>query len=163
MTNKSLARGTCDPRALCGISRSFPLLSPSQRQIAHALLTRPPLTRPRRASSVRLECVMHAASVHPEPGSNSRKICIYTRLPLGASALRFSPRTNLFSELLKSSFTLLSSVPFRNSRDFFHTNVLCTFSIVVQFLRTVRAPFFSGASVVYHSAPPLSTLFLKFF
>ena len=26
--------------------------------------------------SVRLECVMHAASVHPEPGSNSRMFCI---------------------------------------------------------------------------------------
>ena len=28
--------------------------------------------------TVRLECVMHAASVHPEPGSNSRTNCIYT-------------------------------------------------------------------------------------
>ena len=36
-----------------------------------------------RASSslilVRLECVMHAASVHPEPGSNSRNHCIKTQ------------------------------------------------------------------------------------
>ena len=50
-----------------------------QRQVAHALLTRPPLSylnasrRINSNSSVRLECVMHAASVHPEPGSNSRK------------------------------------------------------------------------------------------
>ena len=28
--------------------------------------------------TVRLECVMHAASVHPEPGSNSRTNCIST-------------------------------------------------------------------------------------
>ena len=52
------------------------------RQVAHALLTRPPLSLIRStrrlpsSSSVRLECVMHAASVHPEPGSNSRINCI---------------------------------------------------------------------------------------
>ena len=48
------------------------------RQVTHALLTRPPLSqielqteviRPKRF--VRLACVKHAASVHPEPGSNS--------------------------------------------------------------------------------------------
>ena len=62
---------------LYGISTSFPVLSRLERQVAHALLTRPPLTRPRRVSSVRLECVMHAASVHPEPGSNSRLKSLY--------------------------------------------------------------------------------------
>ena len=77
-----LAWVPCDPHASCGISRSFPLLSPYQRQVAHALLTRPPLTlshafrRINPTKSVRLECVMHAASVHPEPGSNSLKNCI---------------------------------------------------------------------------------------
>ena len=30
----------------CGISSRFQLLSPSERQVAHALLTRPPLTLP---------------------------------------------------------------------------------------------------------------------
>ena len=62
---------------LCGISTSFPVLSPNRRQVAHALLTRPPLFHPRRDFTVRLECVMHAASVHPEPGSNSLKNGIY--------------------------------------------------------------------------------------
>ena len=43
------------------------------RQVTHALLTRPPLTKNHQVSSlsVRLACVRHAASVHPEPGSNS--------------------------------------------------------------------------------------------
>ena len=48
------------------------------RQVTHALLTRPPLSRQRYQSEeinprrfVRLACVKHAASVHPEPGSNS--------------------------------------------------------------------------------------------
>ena len=34
----------CDKNMLCGISISFPMLSPSVRQVAHALLTRPPLS-----------------------------------------------------------------------------------------------------------------------
>ena len=33
----------CDPVVLCGISRCFHLVSPCLGQVAHALLTRPPL------------------------------------------------------------------------------------------------------------------------
>ena len=36
----------CGTVALCGISSRFRLLSPCTRQIAHALLTRPPLNLP---------------------------------------------------------------------------------------------------------------------
>ena len=65
----------CSTVRLCGINRRFHLLSPSVRQVSHALLTRPPLTfRKSKLShqSVRLACVKHAASVYPEPGSNSQ-------------------------------------------------------------------------------------------
>jgi hypothetical protein len=41
------------------------------------LLTRPPL--PRLLKGVRLACVRHAASVYPEPGSNSPSSCISHR------------------------------------------------------------------------------------
>ena len=47
------------------------------RQVIHALLTRPPLGKYDSIRKlpliylVRLACVRHAASVHPEPGSNS--------------------------------------------------------------------------------------------
>ena len=70
---------SCGSYILCGISSRFQLLSPSLRQIAHALLTSPPLSSYRFDRSlrvmilVRLACVRHAASVHPEPGSNSLK------------------------------------------------------------------------------------------
>ena len=74
----------CDSVRSCGISRNFFLLSPCMRQVFHALLTRPPLSTNKNLSiasyfdlqrlhSVRLACVRHAASVHPEPGSNSRR------------------------------------------------------------------------------------------
>ena len=59
---------------LWGISSSFPLLSPALGQVAYVLLTRSPLATSLsklRGSLVRLACIKHAASVHPEPGSNS--------------------------------------------------------------------------------------------
>ncbi len=67
----------CRIVVLRGISTCFHVLSPCPGQIVHALLTRPPLEYrlpSRRLSSsipVRLACVKHAASVRPEPGSNS--------------------------------------------------------------------------------------------
>ena len=59
---------------VCGIRPSFPGLSHSAGQITHVLLTRSPLEYPppkMAGLSVRLACVKHAASVRPEPGSNS--------------------------------------------------------------------------------------------
>ena len=67
----------CDNRMSCGISVLFKTLSPSERQVPHVLLTRPPLSlhssirKLQNVSSVRLACVRRAASVRPEPGSNS--------------------------------------------------------------------------------------------
>ena len=58
---------------LRGITRRFHRLSPAQGHVAHALLTLSPVAAkvllPRDAP--RLACVKPAASVHPEPGSNS--------------------------------------------------------------------------------------------
>ena len=63
----------CGTVVLCGISSRFQLLSPTQGQVTHALLTRSPLNQEKQAplDSVRLACVRRAASVRPEPGSNS--------------------------------------------------------------------------------------------
>ena len=64
----------CDQMGVSGISSSFELLSQTSGQVAHVVLTRSPLTLPvycYTMESVRLACVKHAASVRPEPGSNS--------------------------------------------------------------------------------------------
>ena len=63
----------CQVVVIRGISTRFQVLSPCNSQIAHALLTRPPLSSQEQApsNSVRLACLKHAASVRPEPGSNS--------------------------------------------------------------------------------------------
>ena len=58
-----LVRKSCDPRTSCGISTGFPMLSPSERQVAHALLTRPPLRE--LLLSVLVSCVSHSFSRNP--------------------------------------------------------------------------------------------------
>lgn len=68
-------RGPLSPQSqnlvvLRGISPPFGRLSPSPRQIIHALLTRAPLYRGC-PFLVRLACVRRAANVRSEPGSNS--------------------------------------------------------------------------------------------
>ena len=64
---------TMRSQLVSGIRRRFQRLSQSQGQIAHVLLTRSPLIQQEQAPAfiVRLACVKHAASVRPEPGSNS--------------------------------------------------------------------------------------------
>ena len=69
---------------LCCISSPFGGLSRSSGQVPHVILTRSPLGLPRycyRMDLVRLACVRHAASVRPEPGSNSPSRIVST--PLG--------------------------------------------------------------------------------
>jgi hypothetical protein len=54
----------------CGITHRFRRLPPTSGQFAHVFLTRPP-RKPPEGDPVRLACIRHAASVDPEPGSNS--------------------------------------------------------------------------------------------
>ena len=44
---------------------------PTSGQVTYVLLTRSPLSFRRTGRTVRLACLKHAASVYPEPGSNS--------------------------------------------------------------------------------------------
>ena len=54
-----------------GISTPFEALSPSRGQVVYALLTRPPLySASEETFLVRLACLIHAANVRSEPGSN---------------------------------------------------------------------------------------------
>ena len=96
------------------------------RQVTHALLTRPPLSHSLSLSEeinqkcfVRLACVKHAASVHPEPGSNSRNKDLepvfhgsYVRLR-SSMTLRTLFRVSLVSQELPLSF-----ISFRKTTSF---------------------------------------------
>ena len=63
----------CEEAGTSSIRPSFPGLSQRKGQVTHVLLTRSPLSPKVQApmDPVRLACVKHAASVRPEPGSNS--------------------------------------------------------------------------------------------
>jgi hypothetical protein len=71
--NSFLTR-SCGQVGRSGISTGFPMLSQTSGQVAHVLLTRSPLGLPQCChwmGLARLACIKHAASVRPEPGSNS--------------------------------------------------------------------------------------------
>ena len=132
------------------------MLSPSLRQVTHALLTRPPLSyisasrRINQCSFVRLECVKHAASVHPEPGSNSLNIVFIHR-----SSLRCLNRIQSFF----LSFFLLFVLCVQSS---LLTRFL-VFFVVVLFSKTVSPSLSETAWPVYHTSYLLSILFVKVF
>ena len=66
-----MVKERCLSRTSLGITRSFPRLYPTMGLVTVALLTLAPLAlRP-----VRLACLIHAANVHSEPGSNPSKWC----------------------------------------------------------------------------------------
>ena len=88
------------------ISRRFHRLSTGNGHVAHALRTLPPVaarTLPPRAAP-RLACVKPAASVHPEPGSNSSLyIHCFSRSTPTTSFLIFKKRNQ------RSSFFVLGT------------------------------------------------------
>ena len=140
------------------------MLSPNRRQVAHALLTRPPLIRTRRFFSVRLECVMHAASVHPEPGSNSLKNCISISVSTECYQLI---RVILFAQLLVRASVDLFLSPL-NSKEFSESLVLCFLSLYTWLLFNFQwalwfACCLSAAYLLYHIRLPLSRGFSNFF
>ena len=159
-----LIRSPCDVLMLCGISVLFKTLSPSERQVTHALLTRPPLTFiPEGNQSVRLACVRHAASVRPEPGSNSLKTVSYLR----------SPRAKInFQSLLALSsaddfnFWFIHRISPRIYRLLFRVSKKLRVSFKFRLLFNFQGPYLfalSSAQTLYHFSLALSRTFLSFF
>jgi hypothetical protein len=64
--------------SVSGITPRFRGLPPCARQLPHVFLTRPP-REPPEGDPVRLACIRHAASVDPEPGSNSPPSAYFSR------------------------------------------------------------------------------------
>src|SRR5712692_5330031 len=74
----------------------------------HVLLTRPPLPVSLRREDVRLACVRHAASVYPEPGSNSP-----SKMYIESLTQRLKCIVNELSPLTGSHCTLF--IPYHSS------------------------------------------------
>src|SRR5574344_2676559 len=91
-----------------GISRRFHRLSPGNGHVAHALRTLPPVAARILLSRAapRLACVKPAASVHPEPGSNS-SLYIPISLSLNPDALNSFKEINALESILVSRYLLV--------------------------------------------------------
>ena len=130
------------------ISWHFYQLSVCHRLITYALLTRPPLSYTysiRRLpiyTFVRLACVRHAASVHPEPGSNSQLKFILQLFTDFCVVFPYLPYSGL--SCLLSDF----HCPFIAFSLLFH-HIFVTSALT--------------ARLLYYFYLPLSILFLKFF
>ena len=110
-----------------GISTGFSVLSQTSGQVAHVLLIRSRLDLPRcchRMDLARLACVKHAASVRPEPGSNSpsrsRTSCFEEKQPqpkIGESAYELTELARQLAQKLltldKSSVVRFSAIQMR--------------------------------------------------
>ena len=107
--------------------------------------------------TVRLECVMHAASVHPEPGSNSQTNCISS-----AVAVRF------LSELFSlASFTFFKSSIFSWFWQILYSHLLkfalYLFHLLFSCQVSIALPLIARACLLYHPFPTLSIGFAKIF
>ena len=160
-------------RTTCGISRPFERLSPTSGQVTHVLLTRSPLTDPGSSLSsgdcygfpcslpssrcswdrcVRLACIRHAASVHPEPGSSfpspavKRTTALTRRLPV--------PEPSHHSSVIKAGLgarsRLLHAMAAIVAPAGWHVKPICRCQ--GQRAGTWRRP------ALKHGSPPLKTL-----
>ena len=95
---------------------------------------------------------MHAASVHPEPGSNSLMFCIYSP--------RIPPRLIHQSDLFLLFYLFRVSFFFKRISESLH--FLC-FVLLFNFQWAARRPLFGTACLLYHFSTTLSIPFPKLF
>jgi hypothetical protein len=79
---------------------------------SYALLSRPPLVSEEQAPPVtaRLACIRHAASVHPEPGSNSPKKELI--LTFFTSCKLLATRAKACLKTIQNELTLICTIQF---------------------------------------------------
>ena len=103
------------PLLLRGITRRFHRLSPSTGHVAHALLTLSPVAVRVLLlhAAPRLACVKPAASVHPEPGSNSSLYIFYNSklVPDALVPIKETDARLLLACTFLSVFSKIFSVP----------------------------------------------------
>ena len=120
-------------------------------------------------SSVRLACVKHAASVHPEPGSNSQIKFVLNRIYVWhnfASLFWFSlnrARSFIRNHLVISD-CFLENLIVTALQSVFEFSRLSNYPIFKVRLRFAVAPLLvRQQDIYYHLAFPLSTPFFYFF
>ena len=154
----------CSAKGLCGISSRFQLLSPCTGQVTHALLTRPPLSLSRKKNFVRLACVKHAASVYPEPGSNSHvqfsvQFCANAFLSVCVSYLKDFTVFIGCSLYYAKNFTRLTAFAIWLFKKSSGLVILFNYQGSLWFFFAISMT----AHLIYHSCLRLSSTFFNFF
>ena len=146
----TLVYSPCGIYTLCGISTSFPVLSRFERQVAHALLTRPPLTSGSKLPEVRSTWMCYARR---QRSSWARiklsNICISSRFP------RFIPYSSFPFALLLVSGSFLRN--FRDLKIWFFTS-LCTFVSLFNF-QCPSPSLADSFTILSHYLPFVNTFF----
>ena len=184
LTNYLIRRGPLFPRIaplitagcpsviLCGISTSFPVLSPGKRQVAHALLTRPPLSIsfrpwPKPWASGTASFDLHVLSTPPafilSQDQTLRYISLGLTLETSLTFLNLLILSLRSTHLRVSPGALLSGLFFK--LKFFGKRLLkdvlrrvpCLFA--VQFSMSVTPPFLRRPTII----PPLNYRVKHFF
>ena len=152
MCDKSLPRSPCEVRESCGISVCFRTLFRSHRQVAHALLTRPPLTSRSKLRVVRSTWMCYARR---QRSSWARiklsNVCIYIlRRGYTSELIPLYCFKSIFWNSLE--FFRASSLPYSGS-------LLCL--LLFNFQGACRLS--RAALLLYHILSPLSTPFFNLF
>ena len=145
-------------QVVCGIILSFPRLYPTGGQITHALLSRLPLYHCGRSHDhARLACIKRAASVHPEPGSNSLNENLTSfhysavKEPLTAGGLR--PQRPASSATL-SGFDLVVNTRRTLTRTQFDQNFHCERGVAISLALDTSSDNETAASLDPHAIKP---------
>ena len=143
----------CDAVVLRGISTSFDALFPCVRQVAHALLTRPPLGY-LQASSPITSFDLHVLSTPPAFVLSQDQTLVFNP---STCDLWFRDR----QPPLRSRLASLPLAPAHKLKLISELTVV-SFCLSVSFSRFSRSPSRSSAWIEYHIPSSLSTDFLNF-
>ena len=142
-------RRPCGPRTASGINLTFARLSPDDRQVGYALLTRAPVaTRvpsPVPRDAPRLACVKPVASVHPEPGSNSS---LYVYLPRPNAE---APGRSLLCQDYGSNLHSLHSAGLDGSLFYPRLSTVLLLYYCIVYMESLQRTLFSAPSVLTES------------
>ena len=136
----------CPQNTLCGISSRFQLLSPSERQVAHALLTRPPLSqsRLRRISVCSASFDLHVLGTPPAFILSQDQTL--NKLYLNRCLHRIKSILDRFLSSQKKLFLMSVFTDFKNP---FLVLICISCSYIVQFSRYIFPPPFEGRRLDY--------------
>ena len=151
-------------RYYCPFPDTIPLWRAGCSRVTHPSATQSYQNSFRRnhsSSFVRLACVRHAASVRPEPGSNSLKYCINTSfdVPTYFRVYRLIFDTDV--SLIPLTLTLIGITV----EKYFFSQILIGFLFfsLFNFQGSIPLPLSRTAYWVYHIQLTLSTPFFNFF